>query len=87
MILLFSSGCSQKEPETIYIKQSKFQFEKVPLEGAYISLKGFSDKDKEICVPKLKELNTVYKSIVEAYDMQFDEYEGFYEEFKKVEKK
>ena len=87
LILLFSSGCSQKEPETIYIKQSKFQFEKVPLEGAYISLKGFSDTDKEICVPKLIELNTVYKSIKEAYDMQFDEYEKYYKKFNKEVKK
>ncbi len=86
-LVLLNSGCTQKEPKIEYVKQKKFNFEKISLKGAYISLKGFSDKDKEICVPKLRELNTIYKSIKEAYDLQFNEYEIFYNEFKEKDGK
>ena len=86
-LILLSNGCSQKEPEVKYVKQKKFDFQAISLEGAYISLKGFSDKDKEKCVPKLKELNTIYKGIKEAYDIQFNEYDNFYKKFNTENKK
>lgn len=82
-LILFSSGCTQKEPRVEYVKQKKFGFEKVSLEGAYIQL---NPQEKEVCVPKLIELNTVYKSIKEAYDIQFDEYETYYKKFNKETK-
>lgn len=78
-LILFSSGCSQKEPEIVYVKQKKFDFQIISLEGAYIHLE---PKEKEVCIPKLIELNTIYQGIKEAYDLQFSEYDKFYETFK-----
>jgi len=69
------SGCSQKEKvitKIEYIKQEKYDFNKINLDGAYIVLK---DKNtQKVCSNSLNELNSFYKEVIAFYDWQIDNY-------------
>lgn len=71
----FFNGCATKErlvTKIEYIKEPKYQFNKIELQGAYIELK---DKETQrVCTQSLIELNTIYKGVIEFYDWQIDNY-------------
>ncbi len=83
LVFIFS-GCSQKEKivtKIEYVKQEKYEFNKIDLNGAYIELR---DKNiQKVCSPSLLELNTFYKDVVNFYDWQIDQYEKDNDEFGK----
>lgn len=75
LLVFIFNGCSQKEKiitKIEYIKEDKYNFNKIDLQGSYIEL-----KDKETqkqCTPSLLELNNIYKGVVDYYDWQIDNY-------------
>lgn len=86
-ILFLINGCTPKEPEIIYVKRNKYEFQKVDFTGAFIDLKELTEDQRNMCIPKLQELNTIYSETKSFYDSQFDDYNKDYEQFNKKETK
>ncbi|MBL3520321.1 hypothetical protein H0A43_07520 [Arcobacter lanthieri] len=71
-ISLFN-GCSQKLPSKIeYIKEEKYPFQFIELNGVYIEL----PKEQETCISKLKELDSLHLGIRKYYENQIKHYLG-----------
>ena len=69
------SGCSQKEllvTKKVYIKEPKYEFQKLDLDGVYIELK--DKKTQRLCTEPLLQLNDIYKNVKKFYDNQIDDY-------------
>lgn len=65
------SGCTPKTITKIqYIKEQPYDFQTVNLQGAYIDL----SPEEQVCIPKLQELNTIYKETKQFYDNQIEDY-------------
>ena len=81
ILLVFTfSGCycSFKKPEpqivvkTEYIKEDKYNFEKVNTDGLYIETETKELQSK--CTPLVLETSSIFRGIVDFYDWQIDEY-------------
>lgn len=76
LILIFLSGCSQKEPEVViqkeYIKEDPFNFVIYDTKGMRIDAK--SKEVQRICTPIVLEVGKVYRSFIDGYELQINEY-------------
>jgi len=74
--ILSSCSTKQVEPRVKYIKNEKFEFQKVDTKGVYIEL----DKhDRKRCTKYLLELNEIYNGILDFYNYQIDEYNKLFD--------
>jgi len=69
LVFIFS-GCTQKQPQYIYLQAPKYDFQKIDLSNTYIEV----EKDELNCFRPLKQLNMIYKETVKFYEDQIDEY-------------
>ena len=71
------SGCAPKVVEKVvirtkYVYEEPYNFQKVPIDGMYIDMG--TKKLQKMCTPKMLEMNTQYREIIDYYDWQQDEY-------------
>jgi len=78
LIVFILSSCSTKqvEPRVKYIKNEKFEFQKIDLSGVYVEL---DKKDRKRCTKYLIDLNDIYSGIIDFYDYQIDEYNKLFD--------
>lgn len=83
LVFIFSGCyCSWNKPEpkvvvkTEYIKEKKYEFSKIELEGLYVETA--SKEVQKLCTPVVLEISDMYKKIIDYYNWQIEEYSNEY---------